>query len=163
MMLCWLVCDFMGSIFLLLGPFRFSVDRIAPQSIEERSGYDWAEIGRLGTSPVLQFTGVQAKSMTLPGVIYPHYRDHAAGLLQLRLMEEAASIGVILPLISGGNGYYHGFWVISEISCAKSLMLRDSCPMRVEFSITLKKYGDGLEFVRRKAAAEFGKVVSLFS
>lgn len=153
----------LSGVFLLLGPFRFSVERMAPLSIEERSAFDWAEITRLGTSPVLQFTGIQAKSMTLPGVLYPHYREHSAGLLQLRLMEEAASIGAILPLISGGNGFYHGFWVISEISCTKSLMMGDSTPLKLEFSISLKKYGDGLEFVRRKAAAEFGKVVSRFS
>lgn len=152
-----------SKIFLMLGPFRFSVDRIAPQSIEESAAFDWAEIARLETTPVLQFTGIQSKTMTLPGVLYPHYREHSSGLLQLRLMEEAASIGTILPLISGGNGYYHGFWVITGISSSKSLMMGDSTPLKLEFSITLKKYGDGLEFVRRKVAAEFGKMVTRFS
>lgn len=147
----------------MLGPFRFSARRIAPQSIEEKAGFEWAENARLGTSPAMHFTGIKAEEMTLPGVIYPHYREHGSGLLQLRLMKEAASIGSILPMITGGNGYYHGFWVITDISTSKSLMMGDSMPLKVEFSITLKKYGDGLEAIRRKAAAEFGKIVTRFS
>lgn len=153
---------FLG-IMMMLGPFRFSVGGMSPQTVEETLSFEWGEIGRMGTSPVLQFGGVGAKVMTFPGVLYPHYRSHGTGLLQLRLMEEAASMGVILPLITGGNGYYHGFWVITAIQASKSLMMGDSTPMKVEFSITLKKYGDGLEAVRRKAAAEFGKLVTMFS
>lgn len=153
----------LADMFILLGPFRFSAKMIAPQTVEEKAGYRWAENARLGTSPAMHFEGINAEEMTLPGVIYPHYREHGAGLTQLRLMKEAASVGTILPMITGGNGYYHGFWVITDITTSKSYMMSDSTPLKVEFSITLKKYGDGLEAIRRKGAAEFGKLVTRFT
>ena len=151
------------GLFILLGPFRFSTKSLSPQSMEESSSYEWAEIARLGTSPSLQFTGVQSKTLTLPGVLYPHYRNHAGGLLQLRLMEEAASIGAILPLLTGSGGFYHGFWVIAGVRQTKTYLTAEGAALKVDFVLELKKYGDGLEAVRRKAAAEFGKLVTLFS
>ena len=56
-------------------------------------------------------------------------------------MRAQAGLGKPLFLISG-SGFAFGRWCISKISENQSNFLKDGSPRKIEFSITLKRYGE---------------------
>jgi phage protein U len=70
----------MNETLLALGTYRFSIDTAAYQTLKRRQSYRWQSQERLLRSPAQQFVGLGDDTITLAGVIYPHYRG---GLGQL--------------------------------------------------------------------------------
>lgn len=139
---------------MIYGPFRFSLDRIAFQELTRSSGYSWAEIDRIGTNPQLQYTGREAETMTLPGVMHPTFRG---GLAQLPAMRVAAELGTPLPLITG-YGSFLGLWVITKIEEKSSVFFSDGAPRKIDFVIELKQYESGLSLI----SSAIGSISRLF-
>ena len=72
---------------LALGSYRFSIDTSAYQELLRTTSYRWARQPRLGRLPARQFVGPDGETITLNGVIYPHYKG---GLGQLDALREEA-------------------------------------------------------------------------
>ena len=70
----------MAGTMLQLGGYQFSIDNAAYQSLSRSSEYRWAAIEQVGAADALQFTGLGPDTITLQGVIYPHFKG---GLDQL--------------------------------------------------------------------------------
>jgi phage protein U len=121
-----------------LGDFTFSLNTAAYQSISRSSSYNWAEQTRIGTNPCLQFTGVGAETISLPGVIFPTFRG---GLGQVGAMRALAGHGKPLQLLDG-FGNLKGFWCITSIKEKASDFLVGGCPQKIEFTLELKYYGE---------------------
>lgn len=126
------------DMMMILGIYRFAVGSAAYQHLKRQSEYRWSEVGRIGADPALQFTGFGTEIIDLEGVIYPHFKG---GLRQLALMRAEAGLGKPLFLISG-NGTAFGRWCISKITEDQSVFLKDGAPLKIEFSISLKRYGE---------------------
>ncbi len=123
---------------MILGIYRFTINNAAYQMLKRQSEYRWQEINRMGANPALQFTGFGVETIDLEGVIYPHFKG---GLRQVTLMRAEAGIGKPLMLISG-NGNAFGRWCIVKISENQSVFMKDGAPLKIEFSISLKRYGE---------------------
>jgi|TARA_Y100000389_G_scaffold179538_1_gene193675 uncharacterized protein len=126
------------DMMMILGAYRFAVKNSTYQTLKRQSEYKWQEVNRLGSNPALQFTGFGVETIDLEGIIYPHFKG---GLKQITLMRVQAGLGKPLFLISG-NGFAFGRWCISKISENQSNFLKDGSPRKIEFSITLKRYGE---------------------
>lgn len=124
-----------------LGPYRFSLNTAAYQSLERMDEYRWQSQDRIGRHPAMQYIGAGHTTVTLDGVIYPHFRG---GLGQIQAMRGAAILGTPLVLVSGG-GRIFGFFVILSVEETQTVFLANGAPRKQEFAITLKSYGaDGL-------------------
>jgi phage protein U len=126
------------NMMMILGVYRFAISSAAFQNLKRQSEYNWAEINRIGTSPALQFSGFGVETIELDGVIYPHFKG---GLRQVTLMRAEAGFGKPLFLISG-NGNAFGRWCITQISENQSNFMKDGAPLKIEFSLSLKRYGE---------------------
>lgn len=127
-----------SRIMWVLGPFVFSRDTAAPQSLRRAVEYSWASQDRFGRDPALQFTGLGADTIELDGVIYPHY---AGGFSQLAAMRELAGLG--LPqLLVDGRGMVYGKWSILRVEETGSVYLDNGTPRKIMFKVSLQRYGE---------------------
>ena len=125
---------------LALGPYRFSLNTSAYQSLKRSSEYRWPSIERIGKEPLLQAIGPGCDHIELDGVIYPHFRG---GLGQINAMRDSASRQEPLMLING-LGEVLGRFVITQIEETQNTFLADGVPRKIEFRLSLERYGEDL-------------------
>jgi len=118
------------SIMLALGNYRFSVSTAAFQTLQRTTEYRWAKLDTVGSRPKYQPIGIGEETITLDGIIYPHY---AGGIAQLDAMRAEAS--TMQPLSLRSNKKL-GQWAIKKITENQAQMLGD-IPIKQEFSIEL--------------------------
>ncbi|EGG94654.1 hypothetical protein IMCC1989_2526 [gamma proteobacterium IMCC1989] len=123
---------------LSLGNYRFSLDTAAYQSKSRTTSYRWSKQNRLGGNPALQFLGPDEDNITLPGIIYPHYKG---GFGQLDAMRKEADKGEPLLLITG-KGVVLGHWAIKSITENEDTFEKDGTSKKIEFSIEIQKDAD---------------------
>ena len=123
---------------LALGDYRFSVGTASYSQLRRVSEWRWSSQDRVGQEPLQQYVGPGQDSITLNGVIYPHYRG---GLGQIAAMRSEAGKGVALLLVDG-LGNIHGKWVITRIEENQSYPLSDGLPQKIEFRLAIKAYGE---------------------
>ena len=123
---------------LALGPYRFSLNTIAYQSLKRSSEYRWPSIERIGQEPLLQALGQGSDRIDLDGVIYPHFRG---GLGQINAMRDSAAKQEPLMLING-LGEVLGRFVITQIEESQNTFLADGTPRKIEFRLSLERYGE---------------------
>ncbi|WP_021827493.1 phage tail protein [Holospora obtusa] len=123
---------------LALGPYRFSLNTSAYQSLKRSSEYRWPSIERIGKEPLLQAIGPGCDHIDLDGVIYPHFRG---GLGQINAMRDSAQRQEPLMLING-QGNVLGRFVITQIEESQNTFLADGAPRKIEFRLSLERYGE---------------------
>lgn len=123
---------------LALGPYRFSLNTSAYQSLKRSSEYRWPSIERIGKEPLLQAMGPGCDRIDLDGVIYPHFRG---GLGQINAMRDSAQRQEPLMLING-QGNVLGRFVITQIEESQNTFLADGAPRKIEFRLSLERYGE---------------------
>lgn len=123
---------------LALGPYRFSLNTSAYQSLKRSSEYRWPSIERIGKEPLLQAIGPGCDRIDLDGVIYPHFRG---GLGQINAMRDSAQKQEPLMLING-QGNVLGRFVITQIEESQNTFLADGAPRKIEFRLSLERYGE---------------------
>lgn len=127
----------MPSHVLALGSFQFSTTTAAYDSLQRVASWEWAEQKRVGVTPLMQYTGGDAETITLPGTIYPSHAG--AGVWQLADLRGLANAGKPLAL-ADGLGYSFGQWCIRSISEDQSDFLPGGIPRKQAFTITLVRY-----------------------
>jgi len=125
---------------LALGPYRFSLNTSAYQSLKRSSEYRWPSLERIGQEPLLQALGQGSDRIDLDGVIYPHFRG---GLGQINAMRDSAQRQEPLMLING-LGEVLGRFVITQIEETQNTFLPDGVPRKIEFRLSLERYGEDL-------------------
>lgn len=123
---------------MALGKYRFSVSTAAYRELTRSAEYRWAAQERLGRLPARQYLGPGSETVSLSGVIHPHYRG---GLGQLDRMRAEAGRGEPLDL-STGDGTIMGKWVVTRIEETRRVLDADGAPRRVEFRLQLARYGE---------------------
>lgn len=124
-----------------LGSFTFGIDTAAFQELQRSSTYRWQAKDRIGRKPAQQNTGQGADTISLSGVIYPHYRG---GLGQIAALRQQAATGEPLPLIYADEtvGQYLGRWCVTAIEETRTVFFDDGTPRRIEFRLSLVEYGE---------------------
>jgi len=128
----------LSLIMMALGMFRFGMRRESYQSFTKSAPMRWSPVARAGRMPALQFNGPDTATVTLAGVIYPHFRG---GLRQIDLMEAQARAGMPMMLVDG-LGWIWDRHVITQVDQTKTVFMADGAPQKIEFSITLQSYGE---------------------
>nr|VFK12746.1 MAG: hypothetical protein BECKLFY1418C_GA0070996_100167 [Candidatus Kentron sp. LFY] len=123
---------------MALGDYRFSVNEAAYQTLVHSSEYRWKSQERVGRLPAQQYVGPGTETVSLEGVIYPHY---AGGIGQLDAMRLEANKGEPLMLVDGRGNVWQK-WVITSIEETQSILFEDGTPRKVEFSLQLSRYGE---------------------
>ena len=85
----------------------------------------------------MQYVGPGEETMTLDGVIFPHYRN--AGSNQINSMREQAGLGQPF-ILTTGTGQALGQWVIESISETQTEHLPGGIPLKQEFSLQLQRF-----------------------
>jgi phage protein U len=147
----------MNGFMLILGGFPFMLETAPFQSLARSSGWNWPEQQVIGREPALQYTGKQAETVTLTGMLCPELTGDRSSLESLRLL---ADLGRPLPLVSG-TGLFMGLWVIEELSQDEDVHFADGVPRRMMFTLNLKKYGD-LSSLLGTALGSLSRVAQLF-
>ena len=139
--------DFAGNdsgnapVLLMLGGFKFSLNTAVFQELRRSTAYRWEGQQRVGQFDALQFTGPGEDKVTLPGIIYPDFRGDMTQLDQLR---DIAGAGRPLGLITS-SGEILGAWVVESIEETQSYFKPDGTPLKQEFNLQLRKYGDNAD------------------
>jgi phage protein U len=126
-----------STVLLALGAYRFSVSTGAYQKFKRDTAWRWPGQERIGMAPAKQYIGPGEDTISIDGVIYPHYRG---GLRQVDMMRAQAGMGQPLPLITG-FGRYLGNYCIEKIGESQEYLMSDGAPMKIEFNIELGAYG----------------------
>ncbi|WP_455475322.1 phage tail protein [Bartonella sp. B17] len=124
-----------------LGDFRFSLNTAAYQSLTQTDSYPWVEQQRLGRKPAYQIISKDSKEITLDGIVFPNWRG---GQKQIHAMRKEAEKLTPLWLVSG-LGDVLGRYVILSISETQDLFGAYGQPIKQEFSLELREYGDDVE------------------
>lgn len=128
----------MADTLMTLGEFRFSMETAAYSTLQRTARYQWSSQARLGRKPAQQFTGKDPETITLNGVILPHFKG---GLGQVNSMRKLAGDGVPLNM-SDGLGNIWGKWCITEVRENQSDFTSNGAARSIRFSLTLVEYGE---------------------
>jgi uncharacterized protein len=126
------------AMMLALGIYRFALNTATYQSFKRNNEYRWPAVERIGKEPLLQSIGAGAERIDLEGIIYPHFRG---GLEQINIMRNFLAQRKPHLLIDG-KGYILGYFVITHIEETQTTFLADGTPKKVEFRISLARYGE---------------------
>ena len=122
---------------LSLGDFQFGIDAAAYAELSLKAEYPWAKVDRLQNTPQHQAMGLEVRSISLRGTVFPSYRE--AGLSQIEALREAAAEMKPQPLMAG-NGRYLGRWVVKSISQTDSVFFEDGAAQKQEFTMEMERF-----------------------
>lgn len=122
---------------MILGMFVFGLSTLPYQEFQRQMAWRFPEGPRVGERPVLQFTGPEADTISLIGLLSP---EISGGDLSLALIEAMANEGASWPLIEG-SGTYYGDYVITSIATTRRLFFADGKARQIEFTLSLKRAG----------------------
>lgn len=128
----------MTETMMALGDYRFSMETAAYKTLARVHNYNWAELSRVGRAPALQFLGAGTETITLSGIVYPHFRG---GLSQIDAMNAEAGKGEALQLVDG-NGKFWGTYAITKVKEGQSFIDGTGTPYKQVFTLDLKAYGE---------------------
>ncbi|GAB6178395.1 phage tail protein [Desulfobaculum senezii] len=128
----------MSDIMMKLGRYAFGLNSAAYDQVQRSTAYRWAAQERHGREAALQFLGPGEESISLSGVVYPHFRG---GLSQVEDMRREAGQGKPLLLVDG-LGRIHGRWVVLNVDETRGTAFADGVPRKIEFTLKLKYYGE---------------------
>jgi hypothetical protein len=128
-----------GNSFVMmgLGEYRFGLSTAAYQELSRTTSWRWPTVERIGARPASQFVGPGEDSVTMNGIIYPHFRG---GLKQIEAMRAEADKGKPLNLVDG-TGQLWGQYVITEVREGQATFFSNGAPRSQTFDITLQAYG----------------------
>lgn len=126
-----------SMVMMALGEFRFSLSTAAYQDLSRTNSWRWPSVDRIGARPAVQFVGPGEDSVSMSGVIYPHFRG---GLGQIEAMRREADKGEPLMLVDG-RGQVWGKYVITDIREGQTEHWSNGAPRKQDFDLTLQAYG----------------------
>lgn len=125
----------MALVAYSFGPVRFTiVGGASPQKIDVTLGMKWAEVPRIGTTPAIQFVGIEAPQYTFSGEVFSDFGD---GVDELKAMAAAGLRGVPYPLMRANE--YLGNFALASLNLGSPLLNIDGTPKKTTFTATLKQ------------------------
>ena len=134
------------SVMMLLGTTVFSVNTTTYNSITRSYSWQWQSLSIIGKKPHYQYVGQGENTLNISGVVYP---GQYGSKTQLLLLEQAANLGVPLPMFSGA-GVELGAWCVKEFSETRTELFDDGQPRKIEFTLDLVQYASLKEFLAKQ-------------
>lgn len=128
----------MTTVMMALGPYRFSIDTSAYETLERTAAWRWESNDRIGRAPALQYAGKASQTITLTGAVFPAWRG---GIGQLDAMRALGDKGESL-MLTDGLGFVWGRWVITQVTESQSAFLAMGAPRKQGWTLSLTFYGD---------------------
>ncbi len=128
----------MSIVMMALGPYRFSIDTAAYESLERTAAWRWESNDRIGRAPALQYAGKASQTIRLAGAVFPAWKG---GVGQLDEMRALGDKGEAL-MLTDGLGFVWGRWVITEVTESQSAFLPIGAPRKQAWTLALTFYGD---------------------
>lgn len=138
----------MMTIMYILGGFQFSSETIIPNTTNRANAYNWQSIQRMGREPARQAVGIGDETFSLRGVFYPcesdkvwtldDLRRYANTMTPLRLMSMAGKID--------DWAYTMGRWTVDNINEGRSALWPNGKPRKVEFDLSITRYGEDRDY-----------------
>lgn len=122
-----------------LGMFVFDLRTAPYETLSRETSWRISEHNRVGARPSLQYLGPGDDNITLEGQLAREITGHSITLELLRIQ---AGMGRAWPLIDG-RGYFFGLWMIESISEDRRLFFSNGECRALEFSVSLRRYGEG--------------------
>ncbi|MFZ6772295.1 phage tail protein [Undibacterium sp. SXout7W] len=118
-----------------LGQFVFSLSTVAYQDFQRQSEWKHPNTSRVGERDAHQYIGPGDDTITLSGWMAPAFAGDPASFNDLREMADAGDAYVLVE----GTGRIYGQFVVTHLTEGKSIFLEDGLPLRIEFSLSLKR------------------------
>jgi phage protein U len=128
-----------APVMMMLGPFKFSITTAVFRELRRVSEYRWGRIERFGQNDALQYTGLGADTITLPGTVYP---DWNGGTSQIDYLRSLAKQGKPLRLITSA-GDVSDFYVIERVEETQEFFKPDGTFRKQSFTVTLTFFDSG--------------------
>jgi uncharacterized protein len=126
------------DVFMALGSYRFSISTAVYESFKRETKWRWASQERLSRTPAKQYVGPGEDTITLEGVVYPHFRG---GLEQIDNIRAEADKEEPLLLVDG-LGYVYDYWVVTSLSETHTALWQKGVPLKQQFTLTLEYFGE---------------------
>jgi len=120
---------------MALGLFMFGMNTAAYQTLERQTSWRHAQSSRVGARAAFQYLGVGDETITLPGWLAPGQMGMAASISFLRSMGDT---GKAFTLVDG-LGFFHGVYVITNLTESQSVHNQFGQARRIEFSVSLTR------------------------
>ncbi len=131
----------MASTLLKLGGFKFSTSTAAFNRMVKKHSWRWAAQARFGNNDLLQYTGKDAATISLVGIVATQREGVGIGRI-----DELVAIGDLATpqLLVAGTGEVMGYWVMMNAEEVGTRFVAGGAPRRQEFTLELKFYGEDL-------------------
>jgi phage protein U len=156
-------------IMAMWGPYAFELNTAVFQELQRGKEWRWPEQELFGQSPLLQFTGEGAETITLPGIIYPEWKGGTGQINEMRALADEALPRTLID----GRGNILGLWVATSIQETQSNFGGLGIPRRQEFTLSLKRFPDtaatgnvglnALTKIAKKAGIDVNAIKSMIS
>lgn len=135
------------GVLLILGGLVFSVNTTGYDQLTRRARFNWASQTVIGRQPVYQYLGHGENTIELEGRVFPG--QHGSPL-SLRIFEQAAGLGLPMPLFSGG-GLSLGAWCVSDYRETGTFLLDNGNPRVITFTLSLVQYAGLADYLTEQA------------
>lgn len=135
------------SVMMLLGTTVFSVNTTTYNSITRSAVWQWQALSVIGKNPRYQYLGQGENTIAIHGLVYPGQYGSKS---QLLLLEQAAGLGMPLPMFSG-SGLELGAWCVQGFSETRTELFDNGQPRKIEFSLDLVQYASLTDFLAEQA------------
>ncbi|UTH76089.1 phage tail protein [Chromobacterium sp. IIBBL 290-4] len=123
-------------MYAVLGDIEFDLISYF-DGLEQRGGSDYAEHGRIGGKPVLQFVGDRLDEIRIDLVLHAAYCDPDGELQRLHAArQQHQALALVL-----GNGDHKGHFVITELTSTGRQTDRSGNLIAVEAQLSLREFG----------------------
>ena len=123
-----------------LGQFIFEQRTLAPNDIAGQLSVNWQKQQRFQGRPAVQYTGIDAETLTLSGILYPGSGITGTST-DIQTLKDMAATGESFVL-NGVDGYFHGLYAIQSVSDKHTLLSADGKARKIEFDIALIRTDD---------------------
>ncbi len=123
-----------------LGDFIFKRNTISPQSLSKSVSANWPKQARYAGRPALQFTGINAETLEIAGVIYP-FSGITGTANDLNKINDMVTGGE-KHILTSSSGDVLGQFAITSINETHTLLDRQGKAEKIEFTIHLVRTDD---------------------
>lgn len=124
-------------VMMRLGSFTFGINTAAYDQLQRSAQYRWPTQQRFMNDDAIQYTGRGEETISLSGVILPHFRGGTGQLNRLRSLAETGQPQILIS----GLGEIMGNWVIEEVGETQEAFAAAGISRRQTFSLKLRRFG----------------------
>ena len=134
---------------MALGMYVFEIPTLAYDQLKRKASWNHPSTSRVGNRDAFQFVGPGDETVSLSGTVYAEIAD---GRVEIDTLRGMAAQGEAWPLVDGlGNVF--GDFVITDIDEQHSYIIDGGYPLKIGFSIDLKRVDNGSTMASGSSAA----------